>query len=140
MSIDYDFSEIIVLDEELLSGAVLINEWCVTIIREADIAYVSGAYLGAILTAVSGIETHMRSELDSKSSLVNLINESEINESLKQQLHAMRKYRNQWVHVDSLDNEFIPLTFADELRDELKLKAYESIKLLRKVIYARPWI
>ena len=50
------------LDEELLVGGVILSEWCSMIVREADTAYARGAHLASILTAVSGIETYLRSE------------------------------------------------------------------------------
>ncbi|MBY8290997.1 hypothetical protein KW537_11880 [Vibrio fluvialis] len=134
---DDKFDEIIKLDDELLKGSVFINEWCVTIVREADNAYVSGVYLGAILTAVAGIETHMRAELQSKKRLVELINEYNISESVKKHLHELRRYRNQWVHVDTEDSYY---EFDDEVLTQLKEKAYQAIRLLRQVLYANPCI
>ncbi|TQO63339.1 hypothetical protein FLM08_13165 [Vibrio cholerae] len=137
MSFDYDFEDIIALDDELLLGGVFVSEWCTAIVREADIAYVSGAYLGAILTAVAGIETHIRGELQSKKRLVELINDYGINDHIKQQLHELRKYRNSWVHVDMTEEQD---EFADNIRDEMKLNAYKSIRLLRQVLYSTPWV
>lgn len=137
LNFDYDFEDIIALDDELLLGGVFLSEWCTAIVREADIAYVSGAYLGAILTAVAGIETHMRCELHSKKLLVELINDYEIDVHIKQELHELRKYRNFWVHVDMTEEQ---AEFADKIRDELKVKAYKSIRLLRLVLYSAPWV
>ncbi|HAS6863413.1 TPA: hypothetical protein GRI37_22770 [Vibrio parahaemolyticus] len=97
----------------------------------------TGAYLGAILTAVAGIETHIRGELQSKKRLVELINDYEINDHIKQQLHELRKYRNSWVHVDMTEEQD---EFADKIRDELKENAYKSIRLLRQVLYSTPWV
>lgn len=44
---------LIALDEELLKGGVVLSEWCSFIVREADMAFVNGAHLASILTAVS---------------------------------------------------------------------------------------
>lgn len=55
---DYLFA----LDDELLRGGVMLSEWCSFIVREADIAFVHGAFLATILTTVSAIETYLRAE------------------------------------------------------------------------------
>lgn len=48
------------LDDELLQGGFILSEWCIFIVRQCDIAFVHGANLACILTAVSGIETYLR--------------------------------------------------------------------------------
>ncbi|MDA5326767.1 hypothetical protein ID065_17500 [Vibrio cholerae] len=80
---------------------------------------------------------HIRGELQSKKRLVELINDYEINDHIKQQLHELRKYRNSWVHVDMTEEQD---EFADKIRDELKVKAYKSIRLLRQVLYSTPLV
>ena len=69
------WSHLVALDEELLKGGVILSEWCSFIVREADTAFVNGAHLASILTAVSGIETYLRSEYSqtSKDRLFKLI-------------------------------------------------------------------
>ncbi len=80
---------------------MIVSEWAALIVKEADIAFVHGAFLASILTAVSGIETYLRSEYGSvkKESLFYLIERSDIMQGLKKDLHKLRKYRNKWVHV-----------------------------------------
>lgn len=89
------------LDEELLKGGVILSEWCSFIVREADTAFVRGAFLASILTAVSGIETYLRSEHSNggKERLFDLINGASIKDDLKNDLHTLRVCRNKWVHV-----------------------------------------
>lgn len=96
------WSHLIALDEELLKGGVMLSEWCTFIVLDADVAFASGAYLASILTAVSGIETYLRSEHSQtkKERLFDLIDHASIDPGLKADLHALRKYRNKWVHVD----------------------------------------
>lgn len=103
MNQDERWTQLIALDEELLKGGVILSEWCSFIVREADTAFASGAHLASILTAVSGIETYLRSEHSEtgKERLVELINRASIDSSLKADLHTLRKYRNKWVHVDN---------------------------------------
>ncbi|MDF9435854.1 hypothetical protein M1C61_15295, partial [Chromohalobacter israelensis] len=96
------WNHILSLDEELLKGGVILSEWCSFIVRESDLAFVHGANLASILTAVSGIETYLRSEYTKKerSTLFELINGAPIADDLRSDLHTLRKYRNKWVHVN----------------------------------------
>ena len=69
----------VALDEELLKGGVVLSEWCSFIVRESDTAFVNSAHLASILTAVSGIETYLRSEYaqNGRARLVELIDHSD---------------------------------------------------------------
>jgi hypothetical protein len=60
------------------------------------------ANLASILTAVSGIETYLRSEHSAtgKERLVELINQASLDDKLKNDLHTLRTYGNKWVHID----------------------------------------
>lgn len=60
------WNHILSLDEELLKGGVILSEWCSFIVRESDLAFVHGAKLASILTAVFGIVTYLRSEYAKK--------------------------------------------------------------------------
>ncbi|MBN1139101.1 MAG: hypothetical protein JXM73_21150, partial [Anaerolineae bacterium] len=90
------------LDEDLLKGGVILSEWSVFLIRDTDVAFTSGANLAALLTALAGIESHLKYEYGKKKRerLVDLVDRSPIEEDLRQDLHRLRRYRNQWVHVD----------------------------------------
>lgn len=130
------------LDEQLLKGGVILSEWCTTIVKETDFAFVNKAHLAAIITAVAGIETYLRSEYESdkKMSLFKLIDSSTIDQNLKEELHSLRKYRNKWVHVEEpWDDEEI-LTHPENYEQELEKMAFYAVKLLRKTIYENPWI
>ncbi|NQT63590.1 MAG: hypothetical protein HQ556_11575 [Candidatus Marinimicrobia bacterium] len=125
------------LDDELLQGGVILSEWCSAIVRECDMAYVGEAHLGAILTAVAGIETYLRSEYAEKSreSLFELINQSSIEDTLKLDLHKIRKYRNKWVHVGDPWNDKVLLDVPEEHEEELEIMAAFAVKALRRTIY-----
>ncbi len=90
------------LDEELLKGGVILSEWSVFLIQDADFAFAAGANLGALPTALAGIESHLKYEYgeNKRERLIELIDKASIEEDLRQNLHRLRKYRNQWVHVD----------------------------------------
>lgn len=136
------WEHLIALDEELLKGGVILSEWCSFIVREADTAFANGAHLASILTAVSGIETYLRSEYSSsdKERLFRLIDESPIDAELKKDLHKLRKYRNKWVHVGEPweDQDLIENPERYEL--ELEEMAFFAAKCLRRTIYENQWI
>ena len=110
------------LDNELLEGAVVLSEWCSFIVREADTAFVGAANLASILTAVSGIETYLRSEyaVTGRECLVELISQSPIHDILKEDLQKLRKVRNKWVHIYEPWNDFGLLERPEETEKELE--------------------
>lgn len=130
------------LDEEMLEGQVFLSEWCAFIVGEADTAFVRGAFLAAILTAVAGIETYLRAEYraSERKGLNDLINDAAIDEELRQDLHTLRKYRNQWVHINDPWNADKPMHSPEELRDELERTALFAVTTLRRLMYDHQWI
>lgn len=136
------WNHIVSLDEELLKGGVILSEWCSFIVRESDLAFVHGANLASILTAVSGIETYLRSEYTEKrrSSLFELIDGAPIADDLRSDLHKLRKYRNKWVHVNDPWDDQRLLYAPDESEKELEEMAIFAARALRRTIYANQWI
>ncbi len=142
MDEDERWAHLVSLDNELLKGGVILSEWCSFIVRETDIAFANGANLAAILTAVSGIETYLRSEyaLKERTTLFELIDNSPIDKELKEDLHKLRKYRNKWVHVnDPWDDEKL-LEFSEVTEQELEETALFAASLLRRTIYENQWV
>lgn len=133
---------ILALDDELLKGGVILSEWCSEIVRQCDIAFTGGAHLAAILTAVAGAETYLRSEYASRrrQRLVDLIDASPISDELKTALHRLRKYRNRWVHVDEPWDDQQLLDFPEAVSKELQEMARFAVRTLRQTIYENPWI
>lgn len=136
------WNHLLELDEELLKGGVLLSEWCSLIVREADTAFVNGAYLAAILTAVAAIETHLRSERQATgaNTLRGLINNAFISNELKNDLHGLRRYRNKWVHVEEPWEDRLLLESPELYEKELEQMAFVAIRLLRTTLYANPWV
>lgn len=130
------------LDEELLQGGVIISEWCAELIRQCDLAFVGKAYLGTILTAVSGAETYLRSEYSKSkhSRLFELINNAPIEDALKADLHTLRKYRNRWVHVEEPWEDQILIGSPKIISEELENMARFSARVLRRTIYENPMV
>ncbi|MFZ6815558.1 hypothetical protein ACO0K3_13890 [Undibacterium sp. Rencai35W] len=133
---------LITLDDELLKGGVILSEWCSFIVREADTAFVKGAHLASILTAVSGIETYLRSEysVTGKERLIDLINHASIKTELKTNLHLLRKYRNKWVHIDDPWNDASLLECPEQTEQELEQMAFFAARALRSTIYENQWV
>ncbi|PSH04913.1 MAG: hypothetical protein CXZ00_05090 [Acidobacteria bacterium] len=133
---------LVALDEELLHGGVILSEWCSFLVRESDVAFANGAYLACILTALSAIETHLRSEFQKsgKKRLVDLIDSSDLEPELVCDLHTLRRYRNQWVHVsDPWDDQEL-IQNPVQCEDELGRMAVFAVRALRRTIYSNPWI
>jgi len=130
------------LDDELLKGGIILSEWCSFIVREADLAFVAEAHLATIITAIAGIETYLRSEYDAqeKCTLYELIERSPLDVPLKSEIHALRRYRNKWVHVsDPWDDRDL---LDDPAKYELELEnmAKSAVRALRRTIYENQWI
>lgn len=142
MTGDERWAHLVALDDELLKGGVILSEWCAFIVREADTAFASGAHLAAILTAVSGIETYLRSEHSKtgRERLVGLISGAGIDAALKTDLHALRKYRNKWVHVDCPWEEEELLEHPEAVEKELEEMAFFAVRALRRTIYENQWV
>jgi hypothetical protein len=136
------WSHLVALDDELLKGGVILSEWCSFIVREADTAFAKGAHLASILTAVSGVETYLRSEysVTGKERFVELISLAAIEVDLKADLHILRKYRNSWVHVDSPWEDETLLEHPEKIEGELEQMAFFAARALRRVIYENQWV
>lgn len=130
------------LDDQLLKGGVTLSEWCSFIVREVDYAFVGGSHLGTIVLAVAAIETYLRSEYGRlrRLTLFESIEQSPINDSLKYDIHALRKYRNRWVHVSDPTDDQELLDHPEKYDTELELMARSAIRTLRQVIYENQWV
>lgn len=129
------------LDEKLLKGGVITSEKSAILIRNADLAFVNEAHLASILTAVSAIESHLRSEYPSQGKrLADLIDSADLEDDLKSELHAIRKFRNLWVHVeDPWDDQFF-LENPEEVEVKFLEMTKRSLTALRRTVYSNPWI
>ena len=129
------------LDERLLQGGAVLSEWAAFLIRDADTAFVGGAHLASIITGLAGVETHLRGESgSSKQRLVELIDRSDLEEDLKQELQVLRKYRNKWVHVDDPWDDDTLLESPEKHELELEEMARRCAVAVRRTIYTNPWI
>ena len=130
------------LDDEFLKGGVIISEWCAFIVRSADAAFVAGAFLASILTAVAGIETYLRSEgsRGSRQTFAQLIDESGLRQPHIVELHVLRQYRNRWVHVNDPWDDSALLDNPEEHEEKLEEMALFASRLLRQTIYSHQFV
>ena len=142
MNEDEKWEYLLRLEDELLVGGVILSEWCVFIVREADIAFVKNAHLSAILTAMAGIETYLRSEYggDSRERFANLIRRAPIAPNLKNELHKLRRFRNKWVHVNNPWDDQVLLEDPKAQQHELESAAMNAVTLLHRIIFTEQWI
>lgn len=133
---------IIDLDEELLKGGVILSEWCSFIVREADTAFVGGAHLATVVTAMAGIETYLRSEYTTarRMTLHDLVEQSPLKEQLKLDIHALRRFRNRWVHVEDPNEDRELLDHPERFEQEMEQMAHVAIRTLRMTIYENQWV
>jgi hypothetical protein len=130
------------LDDTLLKGGVILSGWCSFIVQEADIAFAKGTPLASILTAVAGIETYLRSEYSKthRETLFTLIEAAPLEPKLKEDLHTLRIYRNNWVHVDEPWHGHELERESETLMSELEEMALFAARALRHTIYENQWI
>lgn len=129
-------------EEKLLASGAAFSEWCVFISKSVYDAFVNGADLATVITALACIETYFRTEdINSrKKNLCMLIDEYPfIDEETREKLHKLRKYRNQWVHINNLDDTLI-IKSEDEFLKEVEEEAVLAVNLLMKVLFSQPFI
>lgn len=129
-------------EDSLLKGGASFSEWCTLISKSVYDAFVNGADLATIITAMTCIETYLKTENPDrkKHTLAQLIDEEIfLSKEDKHQLHILRKYRNSWVHADRLDDTDL---FTDENKylRELEEMASLSVKMLLTVLFSHPFI
>ncbi len=129
------------LDDELLKGGVTMSEWCAFITRECDYAFVAGANLATVLTAVAAIETYLRAEYaaSQRVRLADLVDQAPISQELREEIHKLRKYRNTWVHVATPEDDQAILDRPEVYDAELEAWARLAQRTLRRTIYENPW-
>lgn len=141
MTVEERWAYLVTLDEELLKGGVVLSEKCAFLVRNVDLAFVHEAPLAAILTAVAAIETQLRAEHSgARVRLIDLVNTSDLASEVKGEIHSLRRFRNEWVHVDEPweDDAFLK---APELAEQQLLEmARRAVVVLRRVVYHNPWI
>jgi hypothetical protein len=142
MTADEKWKFIVNLDDELLTAGVILSEWSAFLVRDADTAFAGGAHLATILTSLAGIESHLKYEGGSarRKRLVELIDAASIPGSLRTELHALRGYRNKWVHVSDPHEDTDLLKNPGAHDAELEEMAKRAIRALRETLYSAPFV
>ncbi len=138
MTADQKWQFILDLDDELLKGGVILSEWSTFLIKDADLAFVHGANLACTITAMCGIESHLKHESgeESRARLVDMIDASGLEADLIAELHELRKYRNRWVHVRAPQDDVAFLERPQKHEAELEAMAQRAMRALRRVVYS----
>lgn len=128
------------LDHNLLKGSVLPSPWCDFLILESDTAFIKGAHLAAVLTALAGIESQLRfdhSQRGENLRLAQLIDQSDLSAELKKEIHELRRYRNRWVHImDPWDESMLEdMEHPETLQAEIEHWAVRAVTALRQAFY-----
>lgn len=90
---------------------------------------------------MSAVETQLRSEGSSPDTrLQTLIESSDLDSSLKNELNELRRYRNHWVHISDpwADDDLLNDPSGSE--EELFEKAKHAIELMMKVLFKNQWV
>lgn len=142
MTEDEKWDLIIKLDDELLVGGVILSEYVSELIRNVDLSFVAGANWAAIITSIAAMESYFRSEYndDDDKKLYELINESDLEATDKDNLHNLRRYRNTIVHVKRPWDDEIILNSYDKFIEDVEQITINALRLLRKIVYSNPWI
>ena len=129
-------------EEKLLIGGASFSEWCTFISKDVYSAFINGADIATILTAMACIETYLKSENAEcrDMSLIDLIDrDGMLTDKEKQELHILRKYRNGWVHADRIDDTEL-LVSEVKYKKELKEMSFLSVQLLLKVLFSNQFV
>lgn len=129
-------------EERLLVGGAAFSEWCTFMSKSVYDAFINGADVATVITALACIETYFRTEdnFSRKKNLHTLIEEYPfLDDDERQQLHKLRKYRNRWVHMNSIDDSGILMNEEVYLKEAEEM-ALLSVKLLLTVLFSHPFI
>lgn len=140
MSSDAKWEFSVSLDEQYLKGGVMLSEWTASLVRDADTAFCSGAYLSAVLSAQAAMECHLRYEYSSyhnsdRLGFYDLIEQSPIDAELRVELHRIRRFRNRWVQLNDPHDDDDLLARPEYHERQLEEFAAFTIEQLRRVIY-----
>ena len=139
----WDF--VVELDEELLQGGAILSEWTTFLAKDAETAFCSGANLSSILACQAAIESHLRFDYFNSNEANNwgfnlLIENSSLDETLKRELHDLRKFRNKWLHVKDPADDTDLLRRPEYHENELAEFAEQAIRTMLRTLYNNPWI
>ena len=130
------------LEEELLLGGAAFSAWCTFITKDVYAAFIAEADLSTVVMSLACIETYFKTEnpdLHGKSLCSIIDYDNSLSDDEKLALHKLRKYRNKWVHMYSLDDDEIledetPFVF------EAEKMACLAVKMLLTVLFMNQFV
>lgn len=126
--------------DQYLEGGVSLSEYSTFLAQDADTAFVNQADLATIIVCCAAIESHLRYEGSGDERLVSLISETPMEEDLREKLHDLRRFRNQWTHVSRPELDERLLAEEQAVRDELSEKAHLAMECLIRVLCGWQWV
>lgn len=130
------------LDDELLQGGHMMSECAVELLRNADVCYVNGAFVAGIVMAAAAVETWIRAEPAArpKATFYELLGDSDLSPEVIVEVHALRKMRNRWVHVDDPNDDQELLGEFNGNHPKLEAECRAAMRTVRRVLYSCPWV
>jgi uncharacterized protein YutE (UPF0331/DUF86 family) len=141
---DYRNSFIHGLWDEHLKGGVTFTEFATFMANDAETAFEAGADLAAILAACSTIETYVRWEIlgeeHARTTFKKLIEQSDLQDDLKDDLQKLREFRNRWVHVHDAGKDEVLLERPHEVWGEISEHAEFAMKCMIRTLCSNQWV
>jgi hypothetical protein len=140
MSDERRWEWLVQLDDEMLQGGVMTSDFAAELIRNADLCFVGDAFVACLVMCGATIETWLREEGTPGNRFIDLIDASDFDAATKAEMHALRKERNRWVHIDDPweDNDLEEQYSSGH--PELQAKCKDALRLMRKVVYSTPCV
>ena len=122
-------------------GGASFSEWATLISHEAHSCFVAGADIATIILCASSVEAYLRSEMsDQRSKLVDLIDGFGFKEDVREQVHQLRKERNNWVHLAEHKSKFDLTSFEKAYTPELEKAAMLAYHTMLRVLFSDQWV
>ncbi|WP_156945704.1 hypothetical protein [Roseicyclus elongatus] len=129
------------IEEELLVGGAAFSEWATLMSFEAHTAFVAGADIATIILCSSACETHLRTEAnDFKSRFIELIDSSTLAETPKNELHWLRRTRNDWAHIKRKTASTDLKCYTNAYDEALEGDAKRSYQAMLLVLFSDQWV
>lgn len=126
--------------ESELKGGIIISEYSAFLARDAEAAFVCGAFISTVIVCCSAIEAHIRFEGGQGNNLHGLMAHINVSEETLVEINAVRQFRNKWVHVRDPEMDERLQKECDVVVDECEAMARRALKCLVKVLCADQYV
>lgn len=130
---------LITLDEERQERTAVLSEWIECLLTDADTAFLAGADLAALLTALAALETFLRDQVSSVKggNFASLIENLDVDRETLDDLQELRRFRNRWAHVAEPwdDHDLIIRSNTNEQeREDMAILALRSVGKIFSIV------